>query len=249
MKKSRSWCFTIFIFTAASLSAQISVQGGRGTISLNTVNLEPRQVSMIDGVAVMSYSNSAAEINGSPYLNEAFEDGTMTALDGTVIPGLKYRYDIYGDKMQFILGMDTATITKPLALRSIQLGEHSFAYEVYLLEANRVSCGYFEVIEDTGNLKVLHKRDIELEQDIYVSNYGGGGGTKEFKMKQVNSYYLKHGDSAARHIAGKKDLMKVIPAHQDQVRLFIKEKRLSVKKAEDLQAIAIYYSSLQPSGS
>jgi hypothetical protein len=237
------------MFIAGPLTAQISVQSGRGTVYLNTVNLEPRQVSVIDGVAVISYSDAAAGINGSPYLNEEFEDGTMTALDGTLIPGLKYRYDIFGDKMQFILGGDTATISKPLALRSIQLGEHSFVYEVYILEAGRMSSGYFEVIEDTGYLKVLHKRSIELEQDVYVSNYGGGGGTKEFRMKRVNSYYLKNGDSAARIISSKKNLLEVIPGHQDQVRQFLKEKHLSVRKAEDLQAIAIYYSSLQPSGS
>lgn len=249
MKEFRLLIIAIVLFFSGNLSAQVIVQGGRGSVSLKTVNLQPSEVEIVDGVAVMKYNNDVANIAGSPYLNDEFVDGTMTTLDGTVIPGLKYRYDIYGDKMQFILNGDTATINKPLALSSIELEEQKFVYDVYLVEANRVATGYFEVIEDNEYLKVLYKRAIELEQDIYVPNYGGGGGSKELRMKPVNSYYVKLAESAARKISNKKDLLKLIPQYNDQIRSYIKEKRLSVKKAADLQAIAIYFERLKETGS
>ncbi len=249
MKINRITLTVLALLLAGSLSAQVSFNEGQGSFSLSTVNMEPNQVDVIDGVATMRYENSAASLHGSPYLYKEFRDGTMTALDGTVVPGLKYRYDIYGDKMQFILNGDTATIFKPLALSSIKLGNQKFVYEVFMLEADRVATGYFEVIEENEHMTVLFKREIELEQDIYVSNYGGGGGTKEFKMKQVNSYYIKNQGSAALKINNKRDFLEVIDDHQDQVRQYMKEKKLSVKKAKDLQAIASYYSSLLESGS
>ena len=142
------------------------------------------------------------------------------------------------------LFQDTATINKPMALRSIEMGEMKFVYEVYMVEAGRVATGYFEIIEENEYLTILYRREIELEQDIYVSNYGGGGGTKEFKLKNVNSYYIKQGKSAAQKISNKKFFMEQVSDHQDEVKKFMKQNHLSVKNAEDLQAIVDYYSSL-----
>jgi len=68
-------------------------------------------------------------------------------------------------------------------------------------------------------------------------------------MKNVNNFYIKEGQSAAIKINKKKDLLDVITDHRDQVSQYIKEKRLSIKKAEDLQAIVTYYNSLKESAS
>lgn len=231
------------------IGAQVGVQAGQHAFILNTINLEPYQVDIIDGIATMRYSNSAATIQGSPYLNNEFEEGTMITLDGTEIPGLMYRYDIYGDRMQFIINGDTAVINKPMALRSLELGNHKFVYEVFLVDAASVATGYFEVIEENEYLTVLYRRDIEIEQDIYVANYGGGGGTKEFRMKKVNSYFVKPIDSAALLVRNKKDFLNTIPDHQDHVKQYMKDHKISVKKEKDLLEVAKYYNSLHITGS
>jgi len=237
------------LFWTAHMEAQVGVSTGQHASILHTQNLEPYQVDVIDGIATMRYSNSAAIINGSPYLTTDFTEGTMTTLDGTVIPGLKYRYDIYGDKMQFIVNNDTATINKPLALSSVEFEDHRFVYEVFLAEAGRVATGYFEVIEENTYLTVLYRRQIELEQDVYVSNYGGGGGSKEFNMKRVNTYYVKPIESAALKIRNKKDFLKSIPDYREEVKRYMKEHKISVKKEKDLQEVAIYYNSIHTTGS
>jgi len=231
------------------IGAQVGIQAGQHAFVLNTMNLEPYQVDIIDGIATMRYSNAAASILGSPYLTNEFEEGTMTTLDGTVIPGLMYRYDIYGDRMQFIINGDTAIINKPLALRSLELGNRKFVYEVFLVDEGKVATGYFEVIEENEYMTVLFRRAIELEQDIYVSNYGGGGGTKEFKMKNVNSYFVKPIDSAALRVRNKKDFLNTLSDHQDHVKQYMKDHKISVKKEKDLMEVAKYYNSLHTTGS
>jgi hypothetical protein len=239
----------VVLFWTAHSEAQVGIQTGQHSSILLTQNLEPHQVDVIDGIATMRYSNSAAIINGSPYLTTDFVEGTMTTLDGTVIPGLKYRYDIYGDEMQFIVNIDTATINKPLALSSVEFEDHKFVYEVFLADAGRVATGYFEVIEENTYLTVLYRRQIKLEQDVYVPNYGGGGGSKEFKMKKVNSYYVKPIESAALQIRNKKDFLNSIPDYRDEVKKYMKDHKISVKKEEDLQKVAIYYNRIHTTGS
>jgi len=226
------------------LGAQIDVSSGRSIVTVNTANMEPRVVQAIDGVSTMYYSNNAPPVNGSPYLNEEFTEGTMTILDGTVVPGLRYRYDIYADRMQFIVNGDTAYINKPLALKSITLDNAKFVYNVYMVEADRVATGYFEVISEKEHMTFLLRRTIEIEQDIYVSNYGGGGGTKEFMMKHLENYYVKLGEGAAQEISSRKSFLDLVPGYQDQVKKYIKQNRLSVRRAEDLQVIAEYYENL-----
>ena len=249
MYNKKPLLFAAILCMVASAGAQVSSGGNRYYNTLSTTTIEPRLVEVIDGVSTMHYELSTVSFNGSPYLSEEFTEGTMTILDGTVVPGLKYRYDIFGDKMQFIVNQDTATINKPLALRSLELGDRKFVYEVFLVESNRVATGYFEIIEESEYLTILFRREIELEQDVYVPNYGGGGGTKEFKMKENNSYFIKQGDAAALKINSKKDFLEMFSDHQEQLKQYIKEHRLSVKKGEDLQAIANYYGSLQGTGS
>lgn len=234
---------------AGGAFAQIELNTMKGQTTIKTKQMEAYEVDIIDGVATMQYSNSAAAINGSPFLNEEFTEGTMTILDGTEIPGLRYRYDVYGDKMQFIVQEDTATINKPLALKSIVMGERKFAYLVYMLEADRVATGYFEVLEENEHMDILLRRRIELEQDVYVANYGGGGGTKEFAMKEENSYYIRLGENAARKISNKKAFLNSVDEYQDELKQYMKKNKLSVRKANDLQAIAEYYDQLYSSGS
>lgn len=52
-----------------------------------------------------------------------------------------------------------------------------------MVEANSVATCYFEVISENENMTVLHKREIEFKQDIYISNYGGA--------KDTNLYFSK----------------------------------------------------------
>lgn len=231
-----------------SLNAQILYSTGRSSLTISTINMEPEVVQAIDGVATIRYDNIGTNFQGSPYLTEDFVEGTMIVQNGTVIPGLSYRYDIFGDRMQFIIGQDTAIINKPLALRSLVIENKKFVHEVFLVGPDRVATGYFEVMEEGEHLTMLFRREIELEQDVYVPNYGGGGGTKEFKLKRLDSYYVKQKDMAARKIRNKKMFLEMVSDHRDQVIQYMKTNRLSIRKGKDLQAIIGYYNNLHEKG-
>ncbi len=247
MNQKKYITLATFLLLSASLMSQVNLNYNNHNMynNITTTSMDPQLFEVIDGVSTVHYDLSHADFVGSPFLTADFIIGNMTILDGTVVPGLKYRYDIYGDRMQFIVNQDTATINKPLALRSVEIGEWKFVYEVYMIDANTVATGYFEVVEEGEFLTILFRREIELDQDVYVSNYGGGGGTKDFIIKENNSYYLKHKTSAAQKINSRKDFLKIISDHQEQVKKYMKDHRLSVKKKEDLVSITTYYSSLQ----
>lgn len=242
---NKVWIFLLaaILFNMAKVNGQVNFQPGYYTMTYSTQSIEPALVEVIDGVATMHYSMPNSTINGSPYLSEEFVDGAMITANGVRIEGLKFRYDIYSDEMQFILKNDTASITKPLILNSVELGNRKFVYDVYQISDHLVAAGYFEVMNE-GNLSVLLRRELELEYDIYVPNYGGGGGTKEFMLKENNNFYIKTGRSAAQKVYRKKDFLKAIPSHHDRVSQYIKANRISVRKEKDIYELATYYNSL-----
>ena len=232
------------LFFSALLCGQVSFRENKGSFTVSTRNMQAKQIQVIDGVSTIHYSNSKPFIDGSPYLTEKFVEGSMTVVDGTVIPGMWFRYNIYRDEMQLLLNGDTASITKPLSLHSLELGEKKFVYDVYQVSKNVVAAGYFEVIEEGKNLSILLKREIELKQDIYVPHYAGGGGTKEFRMAEKSNYFLKQDGNAAQKVKSRKDFLNTITHFREDVKQYIRENRISVRKEEELKALVNYYNSL-----
>lgn len=232
------------LFFSFSVRGQVSIQPQHYSFTLSNTNIDPKHVEVIDGIATFHYEMNSSPLNGSPYLTDEFLPGTMETLNGTVIEGLKYRYNIYNDEMQFIIGEDTAAINKPLALRSIEMDHKEFVYDVYQVSDQMVAAGYFELISD-GDMSLLFRRKLELEYDNYVPNYGGGGGSKEFMLKKDDNYYVKLHGEAARKVYKRRDFLEVIPKDlQNRVRQYIKENRISVRKQQELQALVEYYNSL-----
>ena len=225
------------------LFAQIYYNEGFYTMTYGTQSIQAEAIEIIDGVATLRYTQHDHKINGSPYLSQEFLFGVMSTVEAVSIEGLKYRYDIYSDEMQFILNEDTASINKPLTLRSIEIGPQKFIYDIYETGENTVAAGYFEVIEE-GRLTGLLRREMELDQDIYVQNYGGGGGTKDFFYKENKSYYLKFEKDIARKITSKKSFLEAIPDHRDQVKAFMKSEKISVKNPSKLKEVIAFYNEI-----
>jgi hypothetical protein len=227
-----------------TVSGQVTIQPQHYSMTISNQTLDPKMVEVIDGIATVHYSMNSSALNGSPYLTDEFVPGTMETLNGTVIEGLKYRYNIYNDEMQFIVGEDTAVINKPLALRSIEMDRKKFAYEVYKVSDQMVAAGYFELISE-GEMSLLFRRNLELEYDNYVPNYGGGGGSKEFVLKKDNNFYVKLEGDAARKVYKRKDFLNAIPRDlQSRVKQYMKEHKISVRKEDELLALVNYYNTL-----
>jgi hypothetical protein len=233
----------VILSSPGLLMAQIQYRESFYSISYGTQSIQAEAIEVIDGVATFRYSQHEHKVNGSPYLDPEFQFGVMSTVEAVSIEGLKYRYDIYSDEMQFILREDTASITKPLTLRHIEIGPKKFIYDVYETGENTVAAGYFEVIEE-GQLTGLLRREMELEQDIYVQNYGGGGGTKDFYYKENKSFYLKVGKDIARKVTSKKSFLEVIPDHRDEVKAFMKSEKISIKRPEKLKEAIAFYNEL-----
>ena len=113
-----------------------------------------------------------------------------------------------------------------------------------LLVEDLVATGYFEILYEGDFVSALLQRRIKLEQDAYVTNYGGGGGTKDFIMKQEQHLFVKQRGSAAMIIDRKKDLYRILPEFQHQIRTYIKENKISLRREDDFYKVVAYMDRL-----
>ena len=232
------------VFCCAVCQGQVLRSTGQHQWTVSSAGPTPPVLTnYIDGIATMHFTLPDRRVNGSPYLQEEFMFGVMSTVDTVTIEGMRYRYNIYDDQMQFILKGDTASIIRPLSLREIRFGKVKFIYDVYYTSSGQAAAGYFEVLEE-GRLSVLLRRTMKLEYDEYVPNYGGGGGSKEFYYRGKEHLYVKHVSALARNIRNKKEFLNLLPDHRDEVQNYMKTEKLSVKKQEDLKELVRYFNSL-----
>jgi hypothetical protein len=236
--------FLAVLISPGILIAQINYNESFFSQTYSLQNMQSEAfLEIIDGVATMRYSQHEHLVRGSPYLYDEFLFGVMTTVEAVRIEGLKYRYDIYSDEMQFILKADTASVTRPLTLRSIQIGEQKFVYDIFKTGESTAAAGYFEVIEE-GKLTALLRREKELDQDSYSENYGGGGGTKDFYYKEKKTYYLKYNTDIALKITNKKRLLEILPDNRNEIKSFMKSEKISLRKPKDIKQLVSYYNTL-----
>ena len=62
--------------------------------------------------------------------------------------------------------------------------------------------------------------------------------------KHSRYYYIKMGVLAARKINGKRDMYKAMADKKSEVKRFVKENKLKIRKEEDLIEIISYYNKL-----
>ena len=228
----------------AVMNGQILQKTGTFTMDVSSSgNLPPEASTYIDGISTMYYTLPDRKVNGSPYLQDDFIFGVMKTVDTVTIEGLRFRYDVYHDEMQFILKNDTASIIRPLTLISLEFGSVKFVYDVFLDDGDKAAAGYFEVLEQ-GGLTALLKRTKELEFDEYLKNYGGGGGSKEFYFREKEQLYIRYKDALARKITNNREFLALLRDHRDEMKDFMKSNRLSARKQDDLVRMVSYYNEL-----
>jgi hypothetical protein len=200
---------------------------------------------IIDGVSTHNYSaKSSIPINGTPFLNKAFQKGFLELPDGKKSDEVMLRYNIAKDVFEILHKGDTLTLNRPFAVKKVDLGEQVFIFNPKLREnAERKENGYFQVLVD-GKLNLYLKRYKELSYDNFAANYKGGSGTKEYYYIDKKSFVGKTKEGKAFLITSAKKIISNLPDHKAEMKSFVKSNKIKSKRKSDLMKLVNYYNSL-----
>jgi len=140
---------------------------------------------------------------------------------------------------------DTLTLNRPYAVKYIYFDDKVFIFDPKLREdAERIQNGYFQLRVD-GKLSFYIKRRKDLSYDSFAQNYQGGSGTKEYYYIDKLSFVGKTTEGKAFLITSTKSILKNLQDHKPEVKAFIKEKKIKIKKEEDIVRVIEYYNGLK----
>lgn len=192
-----------------------------------------------DVLLVQNAQNEDTKVN--PYYKNDFQEGLIHFPNNAPLPAV-IRYDLLKEEMQVLLKGNTYQVLQDNV--PVEINNISFEKFNYLDDNKVINQGYFEVITDTEanpSLVLLKKHFKEKKSDLRSEARG-------FPAKYVDrsDYFLKFGKyrPAALIPVKTNEFVAHFNEHAPQIETFIKDKKLKLKKEEDLVMIVNYYNSL-----
>ncbi len=183
-----------------------------------------------------------SDIEGSPYLNDDFMEGSVFTKSKTQFVGIPLRYNVYNDEMEFKSDKGVVqAIAAPETIEKIEFGEYKMVYLPYIIN-RKIQNGYFVEMEKGEKAALYARPKVNFQKATKPAAYQDAEPPRF--SRQSDDYYIRVGQEAAALISRKKDLREVFPDHAKKVKSFIKENNVRPNKPERLKALVRFYNSL-----
>lgn len=193
-------------------------------------------------MATGDFSKTIAEenIDGSPYLNDDFINGTIFTTSKVQYVDIPLRFNIFNDAIEFRTNDDKVmAMATPEIIERVTFGEYEMVYAPFAVQ-KKIKRGFFKVILN-GNISLYARPEILYQQPEEPGAY------KEAKparfVSKPDSYFLRIGLNEAIKVDKKNDVIDFFPEHNDEVAAFIKKNKIKTNKEADLKELVEYYNS------
>jgi len=180
-------------------------------------------------------------IQGSPYLNDEFANGSIYTTQRKQYADIPLRYNIYNDDLEFKTADDVVqALATPEIVEKAIFGDTHLVFAPYLLSGKNKK-GFFVVLEE-GKVSLYAKPGILFREATEPGAYKSPEPPKF--VKKSDDYYLRVGSEQAQIIGSKKELVEAFPDNQDKIESFMSKKKTKTNKPESLKELVKYYNSL-----
>ncbi|MFD1144966.1 hypothetical protein ACFQ4C_27805 [Larkinella insperata] len=179
------------------------------------------------------------DVQGSPYLNEAWKEGTVTAANNKSYPNLKLRYDVYGGELEYMQNNQTYRLS-PGALKEFRIidsGEMVFR-NGFAAVNNNTPTTFYQILVD-GPAKLLKQYKVNMTEN---KPFNSATVTKEFQKQEL--YFVVKPDGTVQRIQkNKKSVLAALSDQKDRLETAIKEKDLNLGDENGLMAVVESYNA------
>ena len=179
-------------------------------------------------------------LDGSPWLTETWSPGIITLTSGKIIDGLKYRYNVYRNRLYFQYENSEYVVGSPDSVKQIIMDGKKFVYDSSDPK-DKDKKRFLEVLVDGKATLYINYYPFMIPSNY---NIALGSGSKNETVSTKESYLLKVGSNLV--VVDKKG--KIIPLtlvdKKKEITDFMKKEKISAKKRFDLEKVIRYYNSL-----
>ena len=212
---------------------------------ITTEFIESRMYEATKGI------NSNREIEGSPYFNENWEPGYFIKTNGKATKMYPMRLNIYKNQLEFKFDENTIYVASPKPIKGfVQTAKNGS--DILFMKGFDISNG--DVSQKTF-LQVLHNGKTKLL--LHHSCRFNEGHSKDMftgkftdRYVSTSNYYLMNVKGQFEQVKLKeKDILKTLESRGDELKAFIDQKDLNLKKEEDVITFLVEYDSRLPKSS
>lgn len=194
---------------------------------------------------VMSHSqiqtvSEEVPIEGTPFMNPTYKLGE-TIISGKSKTKALMRYNAYYDSIELLDKNNTPR--KLLRRKSIHAIFDGKTYQIFeYTEAGKKREGYFNPL-NVGQVKLLFKpKKMFVQAKIPEHGYDN---YEPPTYQDISAYYIINGeDIAIKTRLNKKQILKHLDKNTSQIRKFISNQKLNLKKETDVIRLIDYYNTL-----
>lgn len=187
-------------------------------------------------------NSSNKDITGSPYLNETFLPGEIYTKDGKLHKGIKLRYNIYKDEIEFMKGEEILGLKRREITIYAVIGSDTLLTKVYG-DSDNVGYGHFFLLVSGKKQLLVKKRKNFLEgteEKGYVE-----AKNPAFVDAGENFYLSNNDDMMANEVPKKKEISAFFGDKETEITTYMKQEKISLRKQSDLVKLVSYYNSIQ----
>ncbi len=182
-----------------------------------------------------------SDIEGSPYLDDEFVEGSVFMTSKVQFVGLPLRYNIFNDQVEFRTKDETVQVLSvPEVIEKVEFGQTTLEYSVYS-NLNKIKRGFFVVLEK-GKATLYSRPRVNFEDAKKAAAYSDAKPPRF--IKRPDEYYIRLGKEPAELIARKKDLEGLFTDHEKEMLEFLNNNKINTNRPEDLVKVVQYYNSL-----
>jgi len=180
------------------------------------------------------------DVDGTPYLNEEFTDGSIYYDGKYRIPSIPLRVNLYNDAMEYKDKNAILQVSKPERIDKIMIDGQTF---IYLTKKDKSKVnGYvrkwnehFPAVISKMEVIFMPKEEPRPFEEPKPDRF----------VRQNDKYYLLFADGETSEINSVKKLIKTLGDHQKELTDFSKKEKISKNDGEELSKLLDYYHSLQ----
>jgi len=196
------------------------------------------------GVQVRNPEATNTKINGSPYLNQSldFMPGTIMIDDSSIIAELMMRYNVYNQQFEIQEKNEVKAIIKNDRLKGVNISGCNYENRLFF-NGEFFEKGFLEVVH-LGKVSIYKRHECKIKEGYYNDRVAAGRKNDSYNHK-YEYYLMTNKDQNPKKIKlSKKQLISVMQDKKDQVKTYIKENKIKVKRKEDLSNLLKYYETL-----
>ncbi len=183
---------------------------------------------------------TADDIEGSPYLNDEFVEGTLYTTAKQQFVDVRLRYNIYNQNLEFKNNEDQVMeVASPEVIERASFDGIEMVYIPYAI-SKKIRRAFFKVLVE-GNISLYAQPQLLYKQAEQPKAYAEAVPARFIQKPDL--YFFRNGKNEAILVDKKNELIEFFPAHNKEIEAFIKKNKIKMNKPEDLIEVVNYYNS------